>query len=280
MQPDSNTNTTATQQKTPFWRNKERRYVFLAGIGLVIFATVCTLVISGWKEAPVVEVKQESYSCKNSSERPYTLIYEVGGKRYGITACTTTPLRTVTYYPGNPNIALINAVVVYKVIATVLGILGGVLIIGALFATNTKQPENSAGLDSQNPPTPIPESIVPTGDSTQIPSTKKQLMRKISIFSIAVIIGVNGLFNIFPSNTIVTTIGLVISGIAFCVLLFATINLNNILRRERKDASKTGESLPLTIEEISIRIILGVAIGLAIIIGSIFALSFFFGNSK
>lgn len=246
----------------------------------MILATVFTLVISSWKEASVLEVKQGSYSCERSSELPYTLVYEVDGKRYGITACAPTPLSTVTYYPGNPSIALINQMVVYKVIAIMLGVLGGVLTVGALFAANTKQPQNSAEANTQTPPMQIPESIVPNDSMADSLPTKKQIVRKFCIFSAVIFFGACSLLNAFPGNTIVTTIVNVVSGTAFFVLLVSAITLNNILRRERKDAGIDGKPQPLTIEEITIRIILGVAIGLVIIAVAIFALSFFYGNSK
>lgn len=280
MQTNPNINTGDTQQKTPFWHNKERRIIFLTGAGIVAVATIFALILSGWKDAPVVIIKQNSsYSCTKSSERSYTYIYEVDGKRYDTTACAPTPLSTVAYYPGDPSIALTNAVVIYKVIAIVFGALGVIVMLGAIFAANTKQPKNSVGLNIQTPPTQVSESILPTDQSVDPPSEQKQIARKIIVSSIVATAIAGALSSSFPSDTIFATIANIVNALALCALLVSAIILNNILRRERKDAGNVGESQPLTIEEINVRIVLGVAIGLAIIVAAIFALSYFYRNS-
>lgn len=281
MQPDPNIQTTDAQQKTPFWQNKDRRITFLVGVGLVILATVFMLVISSWKEAPVVEVGQGSYSCKNSSDRSYALFYDVDGKRYSITACAPRPLSTVTYYPGDPGIALINQMVVYKVIAIVIGVLGGFLMLGAAFATNVKESQSINEVNNQPMPTQVPESIMPTMQSIDSSHPQKRIARRIFALSIIVLVVMNNLIKLAPDNdTFISTIAGIINGASLCALLVSAIILNNILRRERKDVGIGGEPRPLTIEESFVKVVIYVAIGLGIIAAAIFALAFFYGNSK
>ena len=275
MQPNQNTYTNGTQPKATFWRSKWARRTFFNGVTFLVVTIIFTVVTFEWRDAPVVDIERDNnLSCEEASEQPDMLIYNVDGKRYGLSTCTTVSPNTVIYNPNDPRIALTNTKTTFQLMTAVFGTIGVILMLSGLAMNKLKYLHDN----NESPPTQLPESIVPIDEPADSPPTKKQIMRKICIYSGVAIVFLGSILNTFPDNTTLATIVSIICAIAFCVLAVGAVKLNNILRRERKDASKTGETQPLTIEEGMTRVVIGVTIGLVLIFMSIFALSFFYGS--
>lgn len=130
------------KQQLLFWQNKELRMIFLGGAaifligcGLALYNQIAT---SGWKEVRSYARVSSALSC--SKGQSFTYQYEVEGKQYSASTCsTTTPSNSIVRYdPSNPERSDLNTFEMHQFAWITLAIFGAVSMLGTVFTTNPK----------------------------------------------------------------------------------------------------------------------------------------------
>jgi len=118
--------------------------VALGGGAYVIYTQ---LVLSRWKETGIISVTDTKRGCRGGGRTHGTwqeLTYVVNDVRYTKEECITKSLgaTTISYNPDNPSESIINTITVQQWIAIGITVLGAVVTLGSIFASDTHGTEN------------------------------------------------------------------------------------------------------------------------------------------